>query len=314
VQAELNDLDGALHQAEQGLELVEKAPDVMMLGWAYLCLMRILFSRGDLAGTAEVLQRISNSGREAELPGWARSQAEAWQARLWLAQDQLRAASQWVEERGLDADHDPPYPREAEYIALARILIVQGELNEATRLLDRLLGAAEAGGRTSRVIEILNLQSLALQAGGSMAQAIRTLGRALALAEPGGFVRTFVDEGSPMACLLYEAAGRGIAPDYAGRLLTAFEVETDGKGRTTKGEVPSSVVRRLSLVEPLSERELEVLQLIAEGLTNQEIASRLVVSLNTVKAHCRNVYGKLGVNNRTQAVVRAKAFGILPSP
>jgi LuxR family maltose regulon positive regulatory protein len=187
------------------------------------------------------------------------------------------------------------------------------------------------------VIEILNLQALTLQAGGETARAVNTLARALSLAEPEGFVRAFVEEGPPMARLLYEAAARGIAPDYAGKLLAAFEATTKDQGPRTKdkgersfpsagpstgsGGPSGQAVRPLGglgagsswdPVEPLSERELEVLQLIAKGLSNREIAARLVLSLNTVKAHTRNIYGKLEVHSRTQAIVRGRAFGLLP--
>jgi LuxR family maltose regulon positive regulatory protein len=194
-----------------------------------------------------------------------------------------------------------------DYILYARILIAQGRLDETTRLLQRLLEAAEAGGRTSRVIEILILQALASQARGDTTRAMTTLEQALALAEPGGFIRIFVDEGPPMARLLYEAATRGIAPDYASRLLSAFPMAEPEQTDPSKTQTPKS-----ELVEPLSEREIEVLQLIAEGLTNQEVASRLFLALSTVKVHTRNIYGKLGVNNRTQSVARARALGILP--
>jgi LuxR family maltose regulon positive regulatory protein len=174
--------------------------------------------------------------------------------------------------------------------------------------LQRLLEAAETGGHTSRAIELLNLQALAIQARGDTTQAVATLERALALAEPYGFIRTFVDEGPPMARLLYEAVARGIAPGYACQLLAAFPVAEPE--RTDSLETPTL---RSELVEPLSERELEVLDLIAEGLTNAEIASRLFLALNTVKAHTRNIYGKLGVHSRTQAVASARALGVLPS-
>jgi LuxR family maltose regulon positive regulatory protein len=171
-----------------------------------------------------------------------------------------------------------------------------------------LLKAAEAGGRTSKMIEILILQALSLQAQGDIDQAITTLEKALTLAEPEGFIRVFVDEGLPMAQLLYEAVARGIAPDYVRRLLAAFPLAEPEQTGPSKTQAPGS-----ELIEPLSERELEVLQLIAEGLTNPEIAARLYLALNTVKAHTRNIYGKLGVNNRTQAVARARALGVLPS-
>jgi LuxR family maltose regulon positive regulatory protein len=133
------------------------------------------------------------------------------------------------------------------------------------------------------------------------------LEKALSIGEPEGFIRIFVDEGPPMAHLLYDALSRGIAPDYVRRLLVVFSAEKRGQSEPPKSQAPES-----DLIEPLSERELEVLQLIAEGLTNREIASRLFLSLNTVKAHTRNIYGKLDTHNRTQAVAIAGALGILP--
>jgi LuxR family maltose regulon positive regulatory protein len=147
-----------------------------------------------------------------------------------------------------------------------------------------------------------------LQAQEDIDQALAKLERALILAKPGGFFRIFVDEGPPMARLLYEALSRGIAPEYVPRLLAAFTTDETEQASITP---PRSSVS--GLVEALSERELEVLQLIAEGLTNKEIASRLYLSLNTIKVHTRNIYGKLGVRNRTQAVTKAKSLGILPS-
>ena len=130
-----------------------------------------------------------------------------------------------------------------------------------------------------------------------IAQAMIALEHALTLAEPGGYVRIFLDEGEPMARLLYRAVERGIAPEYAGQLLAAFPA-LEAKPHT-------------EMVEPLSERELDVLRLIAEGLSNQEIARRLHLSLSTVKWHTGNIYGKLGVKNRTQAVAKARSLGIL---
>jgi len=157
------------------------------------------------------------------------------------------------------------------------------------------------------LIEILLLQAMTFHARSDTTRALGKLEHAFKLAEPEGFVRIFVDEGPPMAHLLYEALSRGIAPDYVRRLLAAFPATEPEQTAPSKTPAPKS-----DLIEPLSERELEVLQLIAEGLTNPEIASRLYLSLNTVKVHTRNINGKLGVHNRTQAVARARVLGILP--
>jgi LuxR family maltose regulon positive regulatory protein len=196
---------------------------------------------------------------------------------------------------------------EAEDLMLARIRITQGRQDEIQPLLQGLLASAKAGERTTRMIEILLLQALAFQARGDLDRGLNTLAQAFVLAEPEGFVRIFVDEGPEMARLLYTALGKGIAPAYTQRLLAAFpfdEAEQSAPSSPPDGET--------GLIEPLSERELEVLELIATGISNQEVASRLFLSLNTIKVHTRNIYSKLGVNNRIQAVARARGLGILP--
>ena len=200
-----------------------------------------------------------------------------------------------------------------DFIVFARILIAQRRLDEANALLERLLELANEGGRTTRSIEILNLQALALQGKRDIDLALSKLEQALTLGEPEGFIRIFVDEGPPMARLLHEALSRDIASGYVTQLLAAFGT-TDDRPQTEDRELsPSSLVLRApsAFVEPLSEREVEVLQLIAEGLSNREIASRLYLSLNTVKAHTRNIYGKIDVHSRTQAVARAQELGLL---
>ena len=145
---------------------------------------------------------------------------------------------------------------------------------------------------------------------------MQTLGEALALAAPGGYIRLFVDEGPPMAHLLAAAAGRGMLPDYVARLRAAFGNATEDERWTTEDQQgvldpPSSVLRPLSLVEPLSQRELEVLRLIAQGLSNEQIGERLFLALSTVKGHTGRIFGKLGVQRRTEAVARARELGLL---
>jgi len=311
--AELGKLEEAIDLGNQGVALTERGIDLAVRGWSYLCLSRILFSAGDMTGAERIFQRIEAIARDSNPPAWITTQVAAWQARVWLAQGKLEAVSEWIVQRGLDTGegskrlHELDFASLLDYVVLARILIAQGKLGQANRLLPWMLEAAEAGGRTSKSIEILMLQALASQAEGKTPEAMEALQSALSLAEPRGFVGVFVDEGPPMARLLYEAATRGIEPDYARRILAAFPDAEPEQAEPTSSQAPET-----ELIEPLSERELEVLQLITDGLTNREIASRLFLSLNTVKAHTRNLYGKLGVHSRTQATARSQALGILP--
>jgi LuxR family maltose regulon positive regulatory protein len=181
-------------------------------------------------------------------------------------------------------------------------------VDEALALLDSLLSSAEAAGRQGGVIEIQALRALALQALGKQDEALDTLASTLALAEPEGYVRVFVDSGEPMRVLLKQAASHGVAPGYVARLLAVFDGPAGDRAGGPGAHVPSQ-----PLVEPLTDREVEVLQLLAKGLSNREISQRLFISLPTVKSHTGNIYGKLGVHSRKEAVARATALGMLPS-
>jgi LuxR family maltose regulon positive regulatory protein len=191
-------------------------------------------------------------------------------------------------------------------MTLARVLIAQekrglvdGSIHDAQGLLERLLQAAEEGRRMGSVIEISALLALAHAAQGDIPLALASLERALTLAEPEGYFRLFVDEGLPMAALLQESAKHGIAPNYVRQLLAAF--------RKAEGRTPVTQ----HLIEPLSERELEVLRLLRTDLNGPEIARELIVSLSTVRTHTQNIYAKLGVNNRRAAVRRAEELDLL---
>ena len=236
----------------------------------------------------------------------------ARKARVWAAQGRLDEALDWVREQGLSVEDELSYLHEFDHITLARVLLARYQsdhadrsIQEAMGLLERLLKAAEERGGKGSVIEILVLQAIAYHAQGDLPAALDPLQKALALAEPEGYVRMFIDEGQPMAQLLREAAARGILPDYTGKLLAAFEV----KAQTTEDE-PDHPPAKL-LIEPLSQREIKVLQLIAQGLSNREIGERLFLALDTVKGHNRKIFDKLQVQNRTEAAARARELGLL---
>ncbi|MEJ2354128.1 MAG: LuxR C-terminal-related transcriptional regulator, partial [Anaerolineales bacterium] len=306
---------GNLKGAAQDLAISKKLGEQVELpDWQYrwcIAQARLKETLGDLDGALELLDEAERRYVRTPLPE-VRPLA-AMKTRVWVKQGRLTEAVGWARERGLSFDDDLSYLREFEHVTLARVLIarykrdqVDDSIHEAVGLLERLLKAAEEGGRTGSAIEILALQALAFEAQSNIPSALKALERALRLAEQEGYVRIFVDEGPPMGRLLYEALGRGISPAYVGKLLAAFSTTEAEQSGSSQTQAPQP-----ELVEPLSEREIEVLQLIAEGLTNPEIAARLYLSLNTVKVHTRNIYGKLGVNKRTQAVARARTLGIL---
>jgi LuxR family transcriptional regulator, maltose regulon positive regulatory protein len=236
----------------------------------------------------------------------------AYRARLDLAQGDLSAAQRAQEiEPSTSGDLNPG--REFEHITLVQIYLAQQRLDDAQHLLARLLPAAQAAGRMGRVLEIVILQALTADAHGNQAEALTTLDRALTLVDPEGYVRIFVDEGAPMAALLRAAHQHGIVPAYVARLLAAFP-SAEGRGPSAESlALARSVLspRSSTLVEPFSDRELDVLRLIVEGHSNQAIADRLVVALSTVKKHVNNIYGKLDVQSRTQALLRARELKLL---
>jgi LuxR family transcriptional regulator, maltose regulon positive regulatory protein len=240
--------------------------------------------------------------------------------RVWVAQGRLVEALKWVHDQVLSVKSELSYMREYDHITLARVLLAcyqndraDGSISVVMGLLERLLEAAEEGGRKGSVIEILILQAIAYHTLNDLPAALLALQHALALAEPEGYIRIFLDEGSSMMQLLREASARAIMPDYTDKLVAAFEVEkqkTEGKPDLSPA-LPEGHRDGEPLIEPLSQRELKILQLIAQGLSNREIGERLFLALDTIKGHNRRIYDKLQVQSRTEAIARARELGLL---
>jgi LuxR family maltose regulon positive regulatory protein len=295
---ERNDLPAAAEHLQHSQELGERIGFLQNRSRWCVAMARLRQTHGDLAGALDLLQEAERLYVSDFFPN-VRPVA-AWRTRVWIAQGRLGDAVDWTRERGLSAEDDLRSLREFEHLTLARVLLARYTsdgtahwVQQARGLLARLLQAAEAGERTGSVIEILVVQALAHQAQGAIPAALLPLQRALALAEPEGYVRVFVDEGPPMAVLLQAAARQGIAPDYSRQLLAAL------------GPAPAGPPAKQALIEPLSDRELEVLRLLGSDLSGPEIARALMVSLNTLNTHTKNIYAKLAVNNRRAAVRRA---------
>jgi LuxR family maltose regulon positive regulatory protein len=314
---EQNQLDTAAQHLTQSIDRAtqNRQPGLMM---GYITLARVRQAQGDLQGAWAAV-------REAErCQPWLWStilSVETCKARLYRAEGNLEGAIAWVESNGLSIEDNIHYSRtdqfpkacELDYLTYARVLLAQGKhetshLQNALRLLIRIQEFAHAGGRTIRVMEALLLQALVLQAQGDLDRSLNALNQALNIPRQGYYMRLFLDEGKPMAELLQRAASKKIHFDETNRLLKKFNSVQE---KSTIANQPLLEPLSDALIEPLSERELEVLQYLATGMSNQAIADQLFVSLAAVKWHARNIYGKLEVNNRTQAVARARELGVL---
>ena len=310
---EQNDLPAATRRLLSGQELGEHAEWPQNRYRWRVAMARIREAQGDLDGALDLLDEAERRYVRDFFPN-VRPIA-ALKARVWVKQGRVGDALGWARERGLSAEDDLSYLREFEHLTLARALLTRHtgdraarSLREAMRLLERLLHAAEAGGRTGSVIEILALQALAHQAHGDLPAALASLERALRLAEPEGYVRLFVEEGPPMARLLRDAAARGIMPAYTDTLLAACGVEQPRKA----GETPHPIASAARpLIEPLSERERDVLRLLATELSGPEIAAELAIAVSTVRTHTKRIFSKLDVTNRRAAVKRAAELDLL---
>ena len=289
---EWNDLEAALAHGQQSLHLArqyDRVIDRFVLCEVFLA--RLKLAQGDVAGAAALLAETGQSARQQNFV-YRIPEVAAAQVLTLLHQGNLVAAAH------LAHLHDLP-------LSQARVHLAQGDTSAALAVLEQLLQQAEAKGWADERLKVMVLHAVALQAHGEQDQAVHLLCDALAIAEPGGFIRLFVDEGPPMAYLLAAAAASGRMPDYIGKVLAACEFEAQ-KCEDTSYRPPAQ-----PLLEPLSPRELEVLHLIAQGLSNHEICERLFLALDTVKGHNRKIFDKLQVQRRTEAVARARALGLM---
>ena len=299
LEREWDELDSATQSLLRSQELGEHSGFSQNRYRWRVAMASIREARGDLDGALDLLRETQPLFMIDFSPN-VRPIA-AVHARVLVRQGRAGEVLHWAREYGLSVEDDLSYVHEYEHITLARALLASGSAMQASGLLDRLLQAAQRGGRAGSVIEILVLQALAYQARGDMRAALVPLERAMTLAEPEGYVRVFVDEGSPMVALLQAAAKGGIAPGYVQRLLNHSGTPT------TEPFAPHTFIK----MEPLSERELDVLRLLATDLDGPDIASQLMVSLNTMRTHTKSIYSKLGVNNRRAAVRRAEELALL---
>ena len=309
---ERDELTAALDHATEGVTLCRQLASTAPLAAGLAVVARIRQAHGDTAGALEAMGETGQAGLSPQVIALL-NPVPSQRARLLLAQGNVHAAAQWTTVAGLSPDDEPDYPQESAYLVLARVLLARNDPGPALALLRRLLDAAASQGRVGSIIEIQAVRALALAARGDRASALSALTEALTLARRHGYVRVLADEGAPMRALLAQLsavrpgqqhAARRIDPGYLAALLRAC------------GSVDATAPRRLGvapgLAEPLTDRELEVLRLLAAGRSNQRIAHDLVVALNTVKKHVTHVLAKLGAANRTEAADRARQLGLIP--
>jgi LuxR family maltose regulon positive regulatory protein len=313
---ERNDLLNADQWLRPGLEQCIKLGNPDALADAYVTMARLHLAQNDWPGADTIFQKADELVRKSPVDPFVRCGLDDCRVRLCLAKDRLDELNQWAEASGLTADGELSYHYDLHHLNLARVLLARSRhastpteahacLRQALSLLARLLAAAEKAGWVHETIKIMVLQALVFAESNEKGKAVLSLGDSLRLAQPGGFIRLFVDEGPSMARLLSYAAAHGIMPEYIGKLLAAFESE--GRKSQDRSDLPSAQ----HLIEPLSQRELEVLQLMSQGLSNREICERLFLALDTVKGHNTRIYCKLQVQRRTEAVARARELGLL---
>jgi LuxR family maltose regulon positive regulatory protein len=312
---EWNALDTALHHLRIAQEFGRLGDYPVLMAQVSITLAQVYHARGEEEAARTAIEEAERFARQTS-SRWRVTWAAAHRVALLLAdagegatQSALAEAQRWATDSGLSVDDTLETWNEIAYLTLARVLLHDASRrDEGRRLLARLQSTAEARGRTGRVIAVRALSAADLARHADDAQALRELANALVLAEPEGFVRTFVDEGAAMAATLRKARSQGVCSRYATNLLRACPPELE----RSPGSPSLPASRDLPLPADLpSDREMEVLRLVASGASNAEIAAKLVIVLSTVKRHLNNIYAKLGVESRTQAVARARELRLL---
>jgi LuxR family maltose regulon positive regulatory protein len=313
-QCEQNQLDAAEQTLRQCAELADQYQMSMNKILAQFYLGQVLAARNDTTSALSLVEQAEAAAQRYLSPRNLREIA-GYRVLLWLQQGNLRAAAAWA--ASYTRETGPERPRLTAYdydrFALAQTLFAQGQLEAARTAVQQLLDDAEATEHGRFVIWALVLHALILDAQGDRTAALTSLQRALALAEPHGYVRIVINHGEQIAVLLRAAHARRIAPAYAERLLRAIPRTEVAGLRTELANAINSVLspQPSVLMEPLSTREREVLRLLANGMDNAQIAQKLAVAISTVKAHINHIFGKLGVHNRLEAVLRAQELDLL---
>ena len=297
---ERNALDESYDYAKKGIALLEEGHDIHHIGWRYACLGKILCSRQDIAAASALLPRMEELLATRAIPPWVSSHIEAVRTRIWLMEHNTKSIESWVEQTMAEPEGGLNRFFEAKYIELARILIHWDRCRDAQKIISPLLKKQEKDGRGLHQMETLMVQTRIFQINNRIDDAIDTLSKAFSIAGPGGYLRVFTDEGQLVCDLLKKFSDS--QKETHRTFIPTLQAELEKENTTPYSQ---------GLIEPLSGREMEVLRLISSGRSNKKTAASLFISVNTLKTHLQNIYGKLGVHNRTEAVFKAKEIRLL---
>jgi LuxR family maltose regulon positive regulatory protein len=305
---EWDEFEKGIPMIKKGLELAKLSHDLIALQGIRLNWIRVLILLKDYPRALRFLDEIIKDANKIDIPPWMNHVVAAYQARIWIEMGRTDLWNQWIEERGISIQDKLSCRLEPEHVVLARMLVLQDKPEEADRFLERLISKAQEGQRITSVIEMRLVRAKALYAMAKIDESLQELKQALAQAESAGFIHVFLQEGKMITRLIAKILEDQkqvkseqelpVSEQFINKILSAFD----------KAKSPSQAA---DFHESLSEREIEVLKLIAAGFSNQQIADKLFVSLNTVRTHTKNINSKLDVHSRTQAVAKGKKRGLI---